>query len=130
MALYQIARLLLSGCDLLSFLDLFHSRTSKRAGKIIADPSHPGQHLFQRLPSGRRFRAIKTKTSRHLNSFFPTHKQAPCITLTLGNPPHIHTNTQGNKQAHTLTLTNAGMIYVSNYDREQKRVTRRGKEEH
>ena len=41
------------GCDLPSLLDLFHSRTSKRACKIIADPSHPGHHLFQRLPSGR-----------------------------------------------------------------------------
>src|SRR4029434_8479042 len=109
MALYQIARLLLSGCDLLSFLDLFHSRTSKRAGKIIADPSHPGQHLFQRLPSGRRFRAIKTKTSRHLNSFFPTHKQAPCITLTLGNPPHIpHTPLHTNTQTHTFLSNRKG----------------------
>ena len=60
------------GCDLPSLLDLFHLRTSKRAGNIIADPSHPGHHLFLCLPSGRRFRAIKTKTSRHLNSFFPT----------------------------------------------------------
>src|SRR4029434_2435340 len=59
------------GCDLPSLPDLFHSRTSKRACKIIADPSHPGHHLFQRLPSGRTFRAIKTKTSPHLNSFFP-----------------------------------------------------------
>ena len=59
-------------CDLLSLLDLFRLRTSRRAGKIIADPSHPGHHLFLCLPSGRRFRAIKTKTSRHLNSFFPT----------------------------------------------------------
>ena len=59
------------GCDLPALLDLFHSRTSRRAGKIIAEPSHPGHHLFQRLPSGKRFRAIRTKTSRHLNSFFP-----------------------------------------------------------
>ena len=72
------------GCDLPSLLDLFHSRTSKRAGKIIADPSHPGHHLFQRLPSGKRFRAIKTKTSRHLNSFFPT-----AVVLT-NKPPASH----------------------------------------
>ena len=72
------------GCDLPSLLDLFHSRTSKRACKIIADPSHPGHHLFQRLPSGRRFRAIKTKTSRHLNSFFPT-----AVVLT-NKPPASH----------------------------------------
>ena len=72
------------GCDLPSLLDLFHSRTSKRACKIIADPSHPGHHLFQRLPSGRRFRAIKTKTLRHLNSFFPT-----AVVLT-NKPPASH----------------------------------------
>ena len=59
------------GCDPPALLDLFHSRTSKRAGKITADPSHPGHHLFQRLPSTKRFRAIRTETSRHLNSFFP-----------------------------------------------------------
>ena len=29
------------GCDLPSHPDLFHSRTSKRAVRIIADPSHP-----------------------------------------------------------------------------------------
>ena len=82
------------GCDLPSLLDLFHSRTSKRACKILAGLSHPGHHLFQRLPSGRRFRAIKTKTLRHLNSFFPhdsgAHKQAPGITLTLGLSIPIH----------------------------------------
>src|SRR4029434_5418303 len=55
-----------------SLLDLFHSRTNMRACKIIADPSHPGHHLFQRLPSGRRIRAIKAKTSRQLKRFFPT----------------------------------------------------------
>lgn len=57
------------GCDLPSHPDLFHSRTSKRAGRIIADPSHPGHHLF---PSSKRVRSIKTKTWRHLTSFFPT----------------------------------------------------------
>src|SRR4029434_9834363 len=72
------------GCDLLSLLDLFHSRTSKRACMIIADPSHPGHHLFQSLPSGGRFRAIKTKTLRHLNSFFPT-----AVVLT-NKPPASH----------------------------------------
>src|SRR4029434_9550591 len=39
--------------------------------KITADPSHPANSLFNRLPSGQRYSAIMTKTSRHLNSFFP-----------------------------------------------------------
>ncbi|KAL6113876.1 uncharacterized protein ACO6RY_04770 [Pungitius sinensis] len=57
------------GCNLPSLQDLFASRTLKRARKIVADPSHPGHDLFVPLPSGRRLRSIRTKTSRHMNSF-------------------------------------------------------------
>ncbi|KAK0144410.1 hypothetical protein N1851_017230 [Merluccius polli] len=52
-------------------LDLYTSRTLRRAGRIVADPFHPGHKLFETLPSGRRLRSIRTKTSRHKNSFFP-----------------------------------------------------------
>src|SRR4029434_7514866 len=51
--------------------DLYTSRVRKRAGKITADPSHPGHKLFKLLPSGRRYRSLFAKTSRHKNSFFP-----------------------------------------------------------
>uniref|UniRef100_A0AAQ4P2L3 Alkylated DNA repair protein AlkB homologue 8 N-terminal domain-containing protein n=1 Tax=Gasterosteus aculeatus aculeatus TaxID=481459 RepID=A0AAQ4P2L3_GASAC len=60
------------GCNLPSLQDLFASRSLKRAKKIVADPSHPGQKLFVPLPSGRRLQSIRTKTSRHMNSFFPS----------------------------------------------------------
>ncbi|KAK0141170.1 hypothetical protein N1851_021852 [Merluccius polli] len=60
------------GCNLPSLQDLYTSRTLRRAGKIVADPSHPGHKLFESLPSGRRLRSIRTKTSRHKNSFFPS----------------------------------------------------------
>ena len=60
------------GCNLPSLHDLFASRTLRRAGKIMADPSHPGHKLLVPLPSGRRLRSIRTKTSRHLSSFFPS----------------------------------------------------------
>ncbi len=50
---------------------LYLSRVSKRAGKITLDPSHPAHSLFERLPSGRRYRALSTRTTRHRNSFFP-----------------------------------------------------------
>ncbi|KAL6101541.1 uncharacterized protein ACO6RY_16768 [Pungitius sinensis] len=60
------------GCNLLSLQDLFAARTLKRARKIVADPSHPGHELFVPLPSGRRVRFIRTKISRHTNSFFPS----------------------------------------------------------
>ena len=60
------------GCNLPSLQDLYASRTLRRAGKIAADPSHPGHSLFETLPSGRRLRSIRTRTSRHTNSFFPS----------------------------------------------------------
>ena len=59
------------GADLPTIQDLYTSRARKRAGKVIADPSHPGHNLFQLLPSGRRYRTMYTKTTRHRNSFFP-----------------------------------------------------------
>ncbi len=43
----------------------------KRAGKITLDPSHAAHSLFEPLPSGRRYRALSTRTTRHRNSFFP-----------------------------------------------------------
>ncbi|KAK3560016.1 hypothetical protein QTP86_033816 [Hemibagrus guttatus] len=59
------------GCSLPSLQELYFSR-SRRAAKIAADPSHPGNELFRSLPSGKRLRSIRTRTSRHKNSFFPT----------------------------------------------------------
>ena len=60
------------GCRLPSLQDLYTSRTRGRAGRIMADPSHPGHRLFVPLPSGRRLRSIRTRTSRYMNSFFPS----------------------------------------------------------
>ncbi len=34
-------------------------------------PSHPAHSLFELLPSGRLYRALSTRTTRHRNSFFP-----------------------------------------------------------
>ncbi|XP_070830729.1 uncharacterized protein [Chaetodon trifascialis] len=56
-------------CNLPSPQDLYTSRTLRRAGKIVADPSHPEHKLFETLPSGMRLRSIRTKTSCH--KFFP-----------------------------------------------------------
>ncbi|XP_061638916.1 uncharacterized protein LOC133482616 [Phyllopteryx taeniolatus] len=59
------------GTPLPTLEDLHAARTKTRAYKILLDPPHPGHQLFQLLPSGRRYRTMKTKTSRHSNSFFP-----------------------------------------------------------
>ncbi|TWW66930.1 hypothetical protein D4764_20G0009620 [Takifugu flavidus] len=60
------------GCRLPSIQDLYISRTRRCAGRITADPSHPGHGLFSPLPSGRRLRSIRTRTSCYTNSFFPS----------------------------------------------------------
>ncbi|KAK3559074.1 hypothetical protein QTP86_002986 [Hemibagrus guttatus] len=60
------------GCSLPSLQELYVSRSRRRAAKIAADPSHPGNELFRSLPSGKRLRSIRTRTSCHKNSFFPT----------------------------------------------------------
>ncbi len=46
-------------------------QSEQRAGKITLDPSHPAHSRFELLPSGRRYRALSTRTTRHRNSFFP-----------------------------------------------------------
>ena len=76
------------GCNLPSLQDLFASRTLRRAGTIVADPSHPGHKLFEVLPSG-------YQTSRHKTSFFPAavglinKARDPHLTWTLIPPPHL-----------------------------------------
>ncbi len=59
------------GTTLPTLQELYLSRVSKRAGKITLDPAHPAHSLFELLPSGRRYRALSTRTTRHRNSFFP-----------------------------------------------------------
>lgn len=49
--------------------DLHSSHCHRRANNVIRDTSHPGYSLVKLLPSGRWYRAIKTKTNRLKNSF-------------------------------------------------------------
>ncbi|KAG7482031.1 hypothetical protein JOB18_011216 [Solea senegalensis] len=74
------------GCNLPSLQVLFASRTLRRAGKIMADPSHPGQKLFESLPSGRRPPSIRTRTSRNKKIFFPS---APSLINKARSPPTL-----------------------------------------
>ncbi len=75
------------GTTLPTLQELYLSRVSKRAGKITLDPSHPAHSLFELLPSGWRYRALRTRTTRHRNSFFP---QAT-ISWTIDNNYGTHT---------------------------------------
>ena len=61
----------ITGCPLPSLKDIYISRCLSRAERITKDSSHPGFHLFDLMPSGRRYRSIRTRSSRFRDSFFP-----------------------------------------------------------
>ncbi len=73
-ALQRVVRLAerISGSALPSLQDIYIKRCRGRADKIIKDSNHPGNCLFTRLPSGKRFRCLMAKTERLRRSFFPT----------------------------------------------------------
>ena len=48
------------------------SKIEKKAATIQKDPTHPLGHFFQLLPSGRRLRSARARTTRMQNSFIPT----------------------------------------------------------
>ena len=60
------------GCPLPTLEDLHRSRCLKKSENIVKDTSHPGHSLLELLPSGKRFRSIKSRTCRFSNSFYPT----------------------------------------------------------
>uniref|UniRef100_A0A8B9RC03 Alkylated DNA repair protein AlkB homologue 8 N-terminal domain-containing protein n=1 Tax=Astyanax mexicanus TaxID=7994 RepID=A0A8B9RC03_ASTMX len=55
-----------------SLQSIYHHRVHRRAASILKDSTHPQHGLFTLLPSGRRYRSVKCKTTRLKNSFFPT----------------------------------------------------------
>ncbi len=61
----------ISGSALPSLQVVYLKRCKSRAAKIIKDSTHPGNHLFRLLPSGKRFRSMMAKTERLRRSFFP-----------------------------------------------------------
>jgi len=71
-----------------NMLRLLFRLQARRTGKIVVNPSHHGHELFESLPSGRRLWSIRTKTSRHKNSFFPT--ATGLINKTRDPPPDPH----------------------------------------
>lgn len=49
---------------------VYANRHHKSASDIIKNPTNPCQRLFEPLPSGKRYRAIGTRTNKLINSFF------------------------------------------------------------
>ncbi|XP_055517489.1 uncharacterized protein LOC129712782 isoform X2 [Leucoraja erinacea] len=56
------------GSDLPSIEGIYRSSCLKKAGSIIKDPHHPGHTLISPLPSGRRYRSLKTAKTRWIYS--------------------------------------------------------------
>ncbi len=59
------------GGELPSLQDIYTRWCTRKARRIIKDSSHPSHRLLSLLPSGRRFRSIRSRTSRLRDSFFP-----------------------------------------------------------
>lgn len=59
------------GTSLTPLRDIYTGRLQQKASIIIKDPSHPGHSLFSPLPSGKRYRSIRSKTNRLNRSFYP-----------------------------------------------------------
>ena len=60
----------LIGHELPFINDIYRARLLEKAKKIVKDQSHPGNKLFELLPSGRRYRSYKGSL-RFLCSTFP-----------------------------------------------------------
>ena len=60
------------GTELPSLHSIYQTRTMHKAKAIIQDFSHPAYDLFKLLPSGKRYRAIRTRTERFRKSFYPS----------------------------------------------------------
>ncbi len=59
------------GGELPSLQDIYTRRCTRKAQRIVKDSSHPSHRLLSLLPSGRRLRSIRSRTSRLRDSFFP-----------------------------------------------------------
>ena len=54
-----------------SLEDIFKKSTIQRCKVIINDQLHPLHNLYAMLPSGKRLRSIKCRTTRYIRSFVP-----------------------------------------------------------
>ncbi len=59
------------GGELSSLQDIYTRRCIRKARRIISDSSLPPHRLLSLLPSGRRLRSIRSRTSRLRDSIFP-----------------------------------------------------------
>ncbi len=69
--------------------DIYLKRCKSRAAKILKDSTHPGNHLFILLPSGKRFRSM-IKNCETQEELLPSGHQAPKHKLGLITSTWLH----------------------------------------
>ena len=57
------------GAPLPSLQDIYNTRLTRKATTIVRDASHPAHSLFTLMPSGRRYRSLRARSTRLTNSF-------------------------------------------------------------
>ncbi|KAK0137921.1 hypothetical protein N1851_025867 [Merluccius polli] len=80
----------IAGASLPAIEDIYKKRCLKRATNTTRDSYHPAHRLFALLPSGRRYRSLRTRTSRFRNSFFLTAVSLLNSAPRRPSPPSLH----------------------------------------
>ncbi|KAI4899764.1 hypothetical protein NFI96_004022 [Prochilodus magdalenae] len=94
----------ITGVPLPNLLDLYTSRCLRKTRKILKDSTHPSHCLFPQLPSGRRFRSIKSRTSR-LRDLPPSHQATEQPVVLMHRKPTAWTrNLETEEQSWTCNL--------------------------
>ncbi len=75
------------GPELPSLDTVYVSRLRTKASSIIVDHTHPGYRMFVPLPSGKRYRVLKSRTNRLKNSFFAKAVSVLTPPITTSIPP-------------------------------------------
>ncbi len=99
------------GGELPSLQDIYTRRCIRKARRIISDSSHPSHRLLSLLPSGRRLRSIRSRTSRLRDSFFPqANEQSELIHptahshFTICHALHFNSTVQTGLHVHTALI--------------------------
>ena len=81
------------GAPLPSVQDTYTTRLTRKATSIVSDTSHPAHGLFSLLPSGRRYRSLRCRTTRLGNSFI--HQAVRKLNSLPSLPPAISSSLTG-----------------------------------
>lgn len=102
------------GCPMSSLEDISSNRCLSRAKKIMKDPPHSGQHLFNLLPSGRQYRwtTIQTNRVKTVSSLMPSK---PTTAVNKG-AKYLFSIQTSMSVLYTLIIFNARFIYFTRFN--------------